>query len=93
MPANRSTRNVIVAGRRTSLRMENAMWEALDDICRREGRDIHEICGPVHHHRAGASFTAAVRVFIVRYYRALVEGADAMEAGIAAPRSIPSDDG
>lgn len=83
MPANRSTRNVTVEGRRTNLRMENAMWEALDDIRQRESRDIHEICGLVHRRRAGASFTAAMRVFIVRYYRALLNGEDAMAAGIA----------
>ena len=69
-------------GHRTSLRMENAMWEALDDICGREGRDIHDICGLVHQRRSGASFTAAMRVFIVRYYRALIDGEKAMEAGI-----------
>jgi predicted DNA-binding ribbon-helix-helix protein len=83
MPANRATRNVTVDGRRTSLRMENAMWEALEDICRREDRHLHEICGLVHRRRAGASFTAAMRVFIVRYYRTLLEGGNAMEAGTA----------
>ena len=81
MPANRATRNVTVDGRRTSLRMENAMWEALEDICRRESRHLHEICGLVHRRRAGASFTAAMRGFIVCYYRALLDGGNAMEAG------------
>jgi len=89
MPANRATRNVTVDGRRTSLRMENAMWEALEDICRREGRHLHEICGLVHRRREGTSFTAAMRVFIVRYYRALLEGGNAMEAGTAGLGIVP----
>jgi len=30
------TRNVMINGRRTSVRLEPAMWEALGDIARRE---------------------------------------------------------
>jgi predicted DNA-binding ribbon-helix-helix protein len=69
--------------------MENAMWEALDDICRRESRHLHEICSLVHRRRAGESFTAAMRIFIVRYYRALLAGDDAMEAGITSLEPAP----
>jgi hypothetical protein len=35
------------------------------------------------HRRAGANFTAAKRVFIVLYYRALLNGEDTMAPGIA----------
>ena len=63
-------RNVTVNGHRTSMRLEPAMWEALEDICRREAKTVHEICSLVEEHRVQSSLTAAMRVFIVGYFRA-----------------------
>jgi predicted DNA-binding ribbon-helix-helix protein len=46
------------------------MWEALQEICRREQRSIHDICAFIESQRGASSRTAAVRVFILRYFRA-----------------------
>ena len=61
------TRNVTVSGHRTSIRLEPVMWDGLQEICRREGRTIHEIGSMVHQRRQGTSLTAALRVFIMLY--------------------------
>ncbi len=63
-------RNVTVSGRRTSIRLDPEMWDAFREICRREGRTIHEICSMVDQRRQGSSLTAALRVFIMLYFRA-----------------------
>ena len=63
-------RNVHIGQRRTSLRLEPAMWDALEEICRREKMTAHELCGMIDGCRHASSLTAAVRVFIVGYYRA-----------------------
>jgi predicted DNA-binding ribbon-helix-helix protein len=34
-PSSLAIRNIVVAGRRTSVRLEPAMWEAMHDIARR----------------------------------------------------------
>lgn len=65
-------RNVTVNGHRTSMRLEPAMWDALEDICRREGLTIHEVCSLVDTRRSQSSLTAAMRVFILGYFRAAV---------------------
>lgn len=65
-------RNVTVNGHRTSMRLEPAMWDALEDICRREGLTIHEVCSLVDTRRSQSSLTAAMRVFILSYFRAAV---------------------
>ncbi|MEE8623389.1 MAG: ribbon-helix-helix domain-containing protein, partial [Alphaproteobacteria bacterium] len=39
--------NVTVSGHRTSVRLEPEMWGGYEEICRREGRTIHEICSMV----------------------------------------------
>ncbi len=63
-------RNVTVGGRRTSLRLEPAMWDALEEICRREEMSQHQLCAKIDERRRASSLTAAIRVFIVNYFRA-----------------------
>jgi predicted DNA-binding ribbon-helix-helix protein len=65
------SRNVTIAGRRTSVRLEPEMWSALMDVCRRERASMHKICTAVADHKpADTSLTAAIRVFIMAYFRA-----------------------
>ncbi len=63
-------RNVTIGRRRTSLRLEPARWDALEEICRREERSQHELCAMIDKRRRASSLTAAIRVFIVNYFRA-----------------------
>ena len=63
-------RNVFVAARRTSVRLEPAMWDAFAEICRREELSQHELCGLIDERRHASSLTAAIRVFILNYFRA-----------------------
>lgn len=57
------------------MRLEPVMWEALDEICRREGSNIHKICSMVDSRRVQSSLTAAIRVFILAYFRAAEKAA------------------
>jgi len=63
-------RNVIVGGRRTSLRMEASMWTALAEICRRQGLTTNQIAGMVDSRRGRTGLTAAMRVMIINYFQA-----------------------
>lgn len=72
--ANRSTlisKNVTVGGHRTSIRLEPAMWNSLSEICRRERSTLHTICSAISQYKPkDTSLTAAIRVFIMSYFRA-----------------------
>jgi predicted DNA-binding ribbon-helix-helix protein len=61
-------RNVTVAGRRTSMRLEPAMWDALNQICRREGKSLNELVTEIDAERVESSLTAAIRVHLLRYF-------------------------
>lgn len=63
-------RNITVAGRRTSIRLEPAMWDALHQICVREGRSLSELATEINRERVESSLTAAIRVFLLRYFSA-----------------------
>ncbi|MHA1598122.1 MAG: ribbon-helix-helix domain-containing protein [Alphaproteobacteria bacterium] len=64
------SRNVTINGRRTSLRMEKSIWDALGEICQREAVGIHDLCTLIDNHRHITNRTSAIRAFIVAYYRA-----------------------
>ena len=65
------SRNIIVLGHRTSVRLEPAMWEALKDISRWERKSINEIVSAIAdcQTRSG-SLTSAIRIFVMGYFRA-----------------------
>lgn len=62
------SRNVRVSGRRTSMRLEPQMWDALLAICHRERRSMHEICTEINDRRNASSLTAEIRVYIMHYF-------------------------
>mgnify|MGYP000347199669 CR=1 FL=1 len=89
------SRNVIVNGRRTSLRLEPEMWEALDEIAQREAQSINDIVAFVDSQRGPATLTSDVRVFVLRYFRsaATERGHAAAGHGILFPRGLSGPSG
>lgn len=63
------SRNVTLSDRRTSIRLEPEMWDALAEICTRESRSLHDICRQIDRERTQSGLTAGVRVFILSYFR------------------------
>ena len=65
------SRNITIMGRRTSVRLEPEMWTALKEIANREGCSIHDICSLISLRKnENTSLTAAIRVFLMLYFRA-----------------------
>jgi len=64
------SRNVTINGRRTSLRMEKSIWDALAEVCKREQMIMHDLCTLIDNNRHITNRTSAIRAFIVAYYRA-----------------------
>ena len=76
------SRNITVMGRRTSVRLEPEMWNALREIARREKCKIHDICSLIHARKnPHTSLTAAIRVFLMLYYRAAATDEGHKKAG------------
>lgn len=71
VPSSLISRNIKIHGRRTSIRLEPSMWEALAEICGTRELTTHDFCTRVDENRGESSLTAAIRVAIVEYYREL----------------------
>jgi len=62
--------NVIINGRRTSVRLEPEMWKALRQIATREKCSIHDLCSLIYLCKTDEkSLTSAIRVFIMLYFK------------------------
>lgn len=73
------SRNITVLGKRTSVRLEPEMWRELKNISQREHCTIHDLCSLIALRKnERTSLTAAIRVFLMLYFRAA-----ATEAGHA----------
>lgn len=70
MTSSLVSRNIVVAGRRTSMRLEPEMWRALAEIGGAEGLSLNDLCSEVAKSRGRSSLTSAVRVFALSYFRA-----------------------
>jgi predicted DNA-binding ribbon-helix-helix protein len=84
-------RNVRIAGRRTSLRLEPEYWSALVEIGRRERLLLHDLCTFIRRRDPERSLASAIRVFVTVYFHDLAEAdagrmvPDAESADQAAP--------
>lgn len=74
--------NVMIDGRRTSVRLEKEMWMALKQIARREDCSVHMLCTAIaQRKRPATSLTAAIRVFVMAYYQAAATDEGHQRAG------------
>ena len=68
--SNLVSRNIIVDGHRTSIRLEPAMWGALLKIAERENMTVHQLGTRIDRLRdPRCGLTAAIRVFLLAYFQ------------------------
>jgi predicted DNA-binding ribbon-helix-helix protein len=51
------------------MRLEPELWDALLEVCQREGRDLNQVIRNVDSMRFAGTRTSAVRVFLLHYFR------------------------
>lgn len=77
-------RSVILGRHRTTVRLEPAIWDALSEIATREGRTVNQLCTELHERWQGhkaQNFTAALRRFVMAYFRKAATRAEPPEPG------------
>ena len=65
-------KNVIVNGRRTSMRLDRETWLSLADICSREKLTIHELCSKIDSAKGKSGLSSATRLFVLTYFRCVL---------------------
>jgi predicted DNA-binding ribbon-helix-helix protein len=82
-------RNVVAGRGRTSMRLEPELWDALAEICRREGQDINGLVRQIEANGHSGGRTSAVRVFVLQYFRAAASEAGQEPVSHAMPVQGP----
>ena len=74
-------RSIIVAGRKTSISLEDEFWHALKAIARHHQRTLSAIVGDINQGRRG-NLSSAIRVFVLGSRGAPAPCIDGRDAGI-----------
>lgn len=69
MTGSVSTRNIFVSGKRTSLKLEDEIWGAVDEICAIEDISIDDLLSELDAVGAELNRASRIRCFVVSYFR------------------------
>lgn len=65
LPTTLTCRNIRVKGARTSVRLEEAFWSALDILAQRAKCSVNDLCEAAADLPGAGSLTAALRVYVL----------------------------
>jgi predicted DNA-binding ribbon-helix-helix protein len=69
-------RSVLVAGRKTSVSLEEAFWQALKDIANERQVSVSNLVARIESARDSHNLSSALRLFVLEHYRSQVRPAD-----------------
>ena len=58
---------------KVTISLEPSIWEAFQEIAAEQGKTVTELAAEIEQNRTGG-LSAAIRVYIVDYYRAVING-------------------
>jgi predicted DNA-binding ribbon-helix-helix protein len=62
-------RTVMINGRKTSVSLEDAFWHSLDEIAIEHDMTRPELIRAINSERQHANLSAAIRIFVLDFYR------------------------
>lgn len=69
MPTTVKKRSVVVGGHRTSISLEQAFWEAMQELAARDGKTINQMVSDIDSARTG-NLSSAIRVWVLERAKA-----------------------
>jgi len=64
-----SQRSVVIAGHKTSVRLEDQFWNSLKEIARERNMTLVELVRAIDANRQHANLSSAIRLFVLGVYR------------------------
>ena len=62
-------RTVVVAGRKTSVRLEHAFWKGLKEIAGGRDMTLSDLVAAIDSERRHGNLSSAIRLFVLDFYR------------------------
>ena len=83
-------RSILIAGRKTSVRLENAFWVGLQEIADQRLMALPGLIATIDAQRQHGNRSSALRLFVLEYYRSQVADVEAeANDGISVPNPPP----
>ena len=76
-------RSILIAGRKTSVRLENAFWVGLQEIADQRLMTLPGLIATIDAQRQHGNRSSALRLFVLEYYRRRVADAPEASSGIS----------
>ena len=64
-----SKRSIFNAGHKTSVSLEDELWESLKEIAADRGMTVGELVAAIDRDRQHANLSSAIRLFVLGFYR------------------------
>jgi predicted DNA-binding ribbon-helix-helix protein len=80
-------RSIVIAGRKTSVSLEDAFWGALKEIASARNLTLTALVGGIDSGRTG-NLSSAIRLFVLGHYRAMISTPPASQGAHAGTQQI-----
>jgi predicted DNA-binding ribbon-helix-helix protein len=81
-------RSIVLAGRKTSVSLEDDFWNGLKGIAREHKMTLSDLVSDIDVRRTNTNLSSAIRIFVLHHFRSKVPeiSADRVEARAELPR-------
>jgi predicted DNA-binding ribbon-helix-helix protein len=62
-------RPIVIAGRRTSVSVEDAFWQGLREIAKRRHETLSQLVASINATRQCTNLSSAIRLYVLGFYR------------------------
>jgi predicted DNA-binding ribbon-helix-helix protein len=62
-------RSIVIAGHKTSVRLEDAFWKALKEIASARHMTLSDLVAAIDSNRQHGNLSSAIRLFVLDFYR------------------------
>ena len=83
-------RSIVIAGRKTSISLEDAFWNSLREIAHRRKETVHQLVASIDANQKAANLSSAIRVFVIDFYRNQFEREVVVSRALEDLKSTPS---
>src|SRR4051812_30345987 len=68
-------RSIVVAGHKTSVSLEDALWKGLKEIAGQRGMTLSELVASIDSDRRHGNLSSGIRLFVLDHFRTLIDTA------------------
>jgi predicted DNA-binding ribbon-helix-helix protein len=62
-------RSIVIAGHKTSISLEDALWKGLKEIAGKRSRSLSDLATAIDSGRQNSNLSSAIRLFVLDFYR------------------------